>query len=58
MDGWGGWILLGIVGYALAMLGVFVLFRVSSDADRNARRAEKELIPYSDVSITHWGNGD
>ena len=50
-------LLLGVVGYGLVMVLVLVLFRVSSDHDRNSRHAEKELIPHSDVTITHFGNG-
>jgi hypothetical protein len=50
-------ILLGLVGWALALLGVLVLMRMTSDQDRAARHAEKRLIPHSDVTITHHGNG-
>jgi hypothetical protein len=50
-------IVLGLIGWALALLGVLVLMRMTSDQDRAARHAEKRLIPYSDVTITHHGNG-
>jgi len=50
-------IVLGLVGWALVQLGVLVLMRMSSDQDRAARHAEKLLIPYSDVTITHHSNG-
>jgi len=50
-------ILLGLVGWALLLLGVLVLMRMTSDQDRAARHAEKRLIPYSDVTITQFGSG-
>ena len=50
-------IALGIVGWVLIQLGVLILMRMSSDQDRIARREEKRLIPYSDVTLTHYGNG-
>ena len=50
-------IALGLVGWVLIQLGVLVLMRMSSDQDRIARREEKRLIPYSDVTLTHCGNG-
>jgi len=48
-------ILLAVVAYALVIAFVLVLLRMSSDKDREARRAEKELIPFSDVTITRLG---
>jgi hypothetical protein len=50
-------IMLGLVGWALAVLVVLVLMRMSGDQDRAARQAEKLLIPYSDVTITHFTSG-
>ena len=50
-------IVLGIVGWVLVQMVVLVLMRMSSDQDRAARHAEKLLIPYSDVTVTHYGNG-
>jgi hypothetical protein len=50
-------IVLGLVGWALVQMGVLVLMRMSSDQDRAARREEKRLIPYSDVTITHYSSG-
>jgi len=47
-----GWILLGIVGWALGLLFVLVLFRMAGDQDRAARREQKRLDPSSDVTIT------
>ncbi len=51
-----GWILLGVVGWALGLLVVLALFRMSGDQDRAARHEEKRLNPYSDVTITHAGS--
>lgn len=49
-------ILLAIVAYVLVIAFVLVLLRMSSDRDREARHAEKALIPFSDVTITHLGH--
>ena len=50
-----GWILLGIVGWALGLVVVLTLFRMSGDQDRAARHEQKRLDPYSDVTITRSG---
>jgi len=50
-------ILLGLVGWAFGLAIVLALFRMSSDQDRAARHAEKQLDPFSDVEITQNGNG-
>jgi hypothetical protein len=50
-------IVLGFVGWGLIHLGVLILMRMSSDQDRVARHQEKLLIPFSDVTITHYGSG-
>ena len=50
-------IALGLLGWVLIQLGVLILMRMSGDQDRIARREEKRLIPYSDVTLTHYGNG-
>jgi hypothetical protein len=47
------WILLGLVGWTLGFLFVLVLMRMSGDQDRSARRHQKRLDPYSDVTITN-----
>ena len=52
-----GWIILGLIGWALGMLFVLVLFRMSGDQERAARCEEKRRDPFSDVTITHSGNG-
>jgi hypothetical protein len=49
-----GWMVLGLVGWTLGMLFVLVLMRIAGDEDRAARRLEKRLFPYSDVTITRW----
>ncbi len=51
----GSWILLVLVAWALGVLFVMILLRMAGDQDRAARRAEKELDPYSDITITHFG---
>ena len=50
-----GWILLGLVGWALGLVVVLALFRMSGDQDRAARHEQKRLDPYSDVTITRAG---
>ena len=46
------WTVLGLVTWGLLSLFVLVLMRMAGDQDRNARRCEQEMIPYSDVTIT------
>ena len=50
-------ILVGAIGWALGLVIVLALFRMSGDQDRAARRAEKRLDPFSDVEITQNGQG-
>ncbi len=50
-----GWIMLGLVGWALGLVVVLALFRMSGDQDRAARHEQKRLDPYSDVTITRTG---
>ena len=49
------WILLGLVGWALGLVVVFALMRMAGDQDRAARHEQKQLDPYSDVTITNHG---
>ena len=49
-------IVLGLVGWALVLLVVLVLMRMTGDQDRAARHQEKLLDPLSDVTITQFGN--
>ncbi len=51
-----GWIILAFIGWAIGSLLVLVLCRMAGNQDRVARRSEKRLFPYSDVTITHIGN--
>jgi hypothetical protein len=48
--------LLAIAGIYLLAVLVYTIFRISGDQDREARHAEKELIPHSDVTITNHGH--
>lgn len=50
-----GWIVLGIIAWALGLLVVLALLRMSGDQDRAARHAQKRLDPYSDITITQLG---
>ena len=50
-------IVLVLIGWALFVLVVLVFMRMAGDQDREARRAEKVLDPFSEVTITHSGNG-
>lgn len=51
-----GWIVLGLVGWALGLLFTLALFRISGDQDRDARHEQKRMDPYSDVTITQFGD--
>jgi hypothetical protein len=51
-----GWILLGLVVWALGLVVVLALFRMAGDQDRSARHEQKRLDPYSDVTITRTGD--
>ena len=51
-----GWVLLGLMGWALGLVLVLALFRMSGDQDRAARHEQKRLDPYSDVTITRAGD--
>jgi hypothetical protein len=45
-------IILGVVGWALALLFVLLLMRMAGDQDRSARHEQKRMDPSSDVTIT------
>ncbi|HET7096100.1 MAG TPA: hypothetical protein VFJ68_01830 [Casimicrobiaceae bacterium] len=49
--------IVGVIGWALGLVIVLTLFRMSGDEDRAARHAEKRLDPFSDVEITQNGQG-
>jgi len=50
------WILLGLVAWGLGLLVALILFRMAGDQDRAARHSQKQIIPHSDVTITHFGS--
>jgi hypothetical protein len=51
------WIIVGLAGWAFGFFFVMVLMRMAGDEDRAARHEEKLLHPFSDVTITQFGNG-
>jgi hypothetical protein len=51
-----GWILLGVFAWAIGLVLVLALFKMSGDQDRAARHHQKRLDPFSDVTITQFGN--
>jgi hypothetical protein len=52
-----GWVILALVGWALGLVFVLALARMSGDQDRAARHEQKRLVPDSDVTITQFGSG-
>ncbi len=48
-------VMLGIAGWGLLCAFALLLFRMAGDQDREARHAEREFIPHSDVTITQYG---
>ena len=50
------WIMLGLVGWALGLLFVLTLMRMAGDQDRAARHQQKRLDPFTDVTITRFGD--
>ena len=46
------WIVVGLAGWALALVFVLLLMRMAGHQDRAARHGEKRLHPFSDVTIT------
>lgn len=51
-----GWVVFGLVAWAPGLLVAPILCRMAGDQDRTARHDQKELDPYSDVTITKFGN--
>ena len=49
------WILLMLVVWVLGILFVMILLRMAGDQDRAARHQEKEIDPFSDVTVTRPG---
>lgn len=52
-----GWIELGLAVWALGTLFVLILLRMAGDQDRAARRAEEDIDPHADVTITRSSMG-
>jgi hypothetical protein len=48
-----GWVVLGLVIWALGSVVAFALFSMAREQDRAARHEEREIVPYSDVTITN-----
>jgi hypothetical protein len=46
------WVLLAIVFGSLAALLVSVLLRIANEEDRTARRTQRKIDPFSDVTRT------
>ena len=46
------WIVVGLAGWAFALVFVLLLMRMAGEQDRAARRGEKKLDPFSEVTIT------
>jgi len=46
------WILVVVAGWAIGMLFVFVLMRMSGNRDRAARHEQKRIAPPADVTTT------
>jgi hypothetical protein len=41
------WIVVGLAGWALALVFVLLLMRMAGEQDRTARRSEKKVDPFS-----------
>ena len=52
-----GWFLVGAIALGLFGLVTYALLKVASDADRAARRAQPEIFPFPEVTITRTGSG-
>jgi len=50
------WLLLGLAGWALGLIVVLAIFKMSGDQDRRARHEERRRNPDSDVTITKVGD--
>jgi hypothetical protein len=53
-----GWMTLAGLAVGIGWLVTFTLLKIAADNDRAARRAERELIPFSDVTVTQAGCSD
>ena len=50
-----GWITIAAIAVGICWLVTFTLLKMADDNDRAARHAERELIPFSDVTVTQAG---
>ena len=50
-----GWILVGTVVFGLFCLVTYALVKTASEADRAARRAQRDIFPMADVTVTRSG---
>lgn len=50
-----GWITIAAIAVGISWLVTFTLLKMADDNDRAARHAERELIPFSDVTVTQAG---
>lgn len=50
-----GWMTLVALAVVIGWLVTFTLLKIADDNDRAARHAERELIPFSDVTVTQAG---
>ena len=54
----GGILVVGLIAIGIVAVFLYALLKIARDNDRAAPHAEKELIPFSDVTVTHTGTGD
>ena len=50
------WVVLGLAFWMVGFGFVMVLMRMAGDEDRAARHVERNLDPFSDVTITRFGS--
>ena len=51
----GGILIVGFIAIGIVVVFLYALLKIARDNDRAARN--KELIPFSDVTVTHTGTG-
>ena len=50
-----GWVVFGAVGWVLGLWFVIILMRMAANEDRDARHQEKQMDPFSEVTVTRPG---
>jgi hypothetical protein len=50
-----GWFLIGAVVFGLISLVTYALVKTASEADRAARRIQRDTFPMADVTVTRPG---